>query len=654
MVNNILYVFDESADYEKSIPHLKEGTIYLCPITTHQDIISLINRKSEINNVNIFHVKFNVLFHEKAFAMREEYVRFIAEIANKKNYGGKNLKQYFKFPFRDFSVWWFSLISEKNPLKSDSYHNLVKLVTLMDIQKKYSCNYIVVDIKETNLANSIEDQGKNLGFKCINLKKIRRKSEFRLVLFSLTRTITYLSKTIFKIIILKIVMGTLQNRKSLLNKSLYLLVTYFPNADPEKLRQQKFVDKYYEPFQMALEEKGINLSWIAMNIAPGSDWKKSIELGKEINDIKSNLIFCEELLSVNDFFTVLLVHFFISIKSLMIISRISAGFRYPSYNLNIWSLFRNDWYDSFSGTTLMQGIQFYLYFRRAFVHIKKETTVAYLAEMLSWEKALNIAAKERGVLRVVGIQHTTIPLLYLTHFNDRTELIDHNYINNVPRPKYIACAGRIPAEILSGAGWNEVFIWGAIRYQHLKKYIDKKTSWETRENCILVALTYDMQESIEMLSFVHEAFKDQTKYKVMIKGHPYLPVSKVLESSKMSFESEVFKVIETPLYDLLPRVKVMVVGGSSASLEAVACQCPVIIPMMTNVVDMNPLSGISDIPIYVESPDILKKVAYDTIESKDSPLPYEKCKIFIENYFEFLKSNDEFEEKLEMRLGSKT
>ena len=150
MKHNILYVFDEAADLKLSFDSYSDRfKVFLCPIFSNwKKISSVLQKFHSINRVEVTLVPFVRHFNKKAFSIRDDYIKFIAEFADAPRLKGRNLKEYFKCPFKQFSTWWFSLIAEKNSLKTNSYHRLVKLLTILDLQNKYSCNKIWLNISD--------------------------------------------------------------------------------------------------------------------------------------------------------------------------------------------------------------------------------------------------------------------------------------------------------------------------------------------------------------------------------------------------------------------------------------------------------------------------------------------------------------------------
>lgn len=342
-----------------------------------------------------------------------------------------------------------------------------------------------------------------------------------------------------------------------------------------------------------------------------------------------------------------LAFLYISFRFFIKLPFIKNQFRFQ--DKKIWGIFKEDWYLSFSGYTLAEGLFYYQAFKKVFKRLPKGVKIVYLAENQPWEKALNIAAHSGRNLKTIGIQHTITPLLLLDYFNYEKELENGNYIQKTPKPDFLGCVGKIPFELFKKSGWDEkkLFILGAIRHQYLKDYLKKEISWEEKENKVVVALSIMPEESKEILLYIYQAFNNSSGYKVIIKGHPDLKTEELINSLNLNFDDKVFKVAKTSLSKLLPKAKCLIVTESSATLEGLTFGCTIIVPKLSGIVDMNPLSKISDLPIYVESPKELQKVTEEIMERTEGFYSYNKCKNLIEDYFKFPNSDKDFLRKIE-------
>jgi len=319
--------------------------------------------------------------------------------------------------------------------------------------------------------------------------------------------------------------------------------------------------------------------------------------------------------------------------------------------MKIWSIFAEDWFSSFAGNILVSGIIYYRAFKNISAGLKEGTVATYLAENKAWEKALNFVFHNQKRLKTVGILHTTVPLLCLQFFDCKDDLQEDSNKAKfaMPKPDYLACNGGVSLGLLRKSGWNEkrAFLWFAVRYQYLKERIGRNVSWADRQDKIVLTLPVNHQEVKEILSYVHQAFNGRVKYQIIIREHYLLPIRPFIKRLNLDFDRDTFIFSEEELSRILSEVKAMVVTSSSAALEGIALGCPVIIPKLSSVVDMNPLLAISDLPIFTESPEELKSVVDDIIGRKKTPISYDRCRNLIGDYFSFFDSEDELIEKID-------
>ena len=89
---------------------------------------------------------------------------------------------------------------------------------------------------------------------------------------------------------------------------------------------------------------------------------------------------------------------------------------------------------------------------------------------------------------------------------------------------------------------------------------------------------------------------------------------------------------------------------SSATLEGLACHCQVVIPRLANALDLNPLTGLTDLAIYVNSPNELCRVAKDIMELEKAPYPRALALNFLKQYITFRSRDEEFLECIDSQF----
>lgn len=648
----ILYVFDDSVDLRRDFPALPQNSqVFLCPLTTHQECIDLIEKRWQAQGPGLIkRVGYLHHFDAKAFEKKEEFVRFISAFASAPRFQKKNLKEYFKCPAKNFSLWWLSLVAERNPLKSNSYTQLISLLTILDLREQYHCQELWLDIDNPPLAQTILNN-QTADFICRNLKTTLIIPEGLYGLLHFLKGLWRYTVLVFKSLVIRMHIRNSPVRRANLQKSRYLLVTYFPFIEEAALKRKEFINKFYGPLQRSLEEKYRGqISWLAISVKVDEfRFWKSVRLGKGINDFSPNLFFYQESASLRAFGKALWQYFFIAFRFLRLAAVLRKSFRFPGRDLILWPLFRKEWYSSFCGTRLAEGLNYYHCFSSFLKRLPPKTNVLYFAEMQAWEKALNAAAQERKDLKIIGFQHASISWLHLMYFNDRQDLEGDDYIQKMPKPHFLACVGDLALKLFRGSGWNDkrTFVLGPVRFQHFRHHLANRIEWDKRENEIVVALSISPFEAKEILDYVYFAAKALKGRKVLIKEHPFCPLGRVRKFLNGRFNSSLFEFVQTPLSELLRRTKVLIVTESSAAIEGISCHCRVVVPKLTCAVDLSPLTRVSDLPIFVHSPAELAGVIGEMLHRPPPADYYERCRDFIEHYCAFADKDGDFIVRIE-------
>jgi len=657
MKKSVFYIFDETCDKQKFVRYCiknKISKIFLCPVTTNTQAVSSLKEAVSLSgDYEIKCLPYLDHFDKLSFLERDNFINFIVGFSKRPFFKGqRDIREYFKLPGSSFSIWWLSRIAEINPWKGYSFHDLMKLLTVLRLKEEYRLSEVITDIESKELALAIKNNAASNEYTSIDFKKYKNIPVIINLLIAFLKGLGYYLYVLYKVLVVSVNNKGSEFRREILKKAKYIIVTYFPLMDDSAFREKRFVNKYYAPLQRALENKYKDrLVWLALTTSiNNTGFKKSTALGKDINTWNYPIYFLEEWLNLKDLFIMLVQYVRIAIKFFMNVGHISEEFRYSDKKIDIWDIFKKDWLYSFAGPTLVRGIMHYTAFSNVSRELGDDASVIYLAENQAWEKALNFVFRDKRKLKTIGIIHTFAPLLYLPYFNfeDDLEVLGKER-EAMPKPDCLACNGRTTLRLLQTSSWGrkKAFLWFAMRYKHLKTYLEHEIPWNVRQNKILVALPLNLKALKEMLFLIHQAFKNEKDYRIIIKSHYGLPAQPIFKRLGLVFDKDIFSFTEERIDKILPSVKAMLVTGTSAALEAIALRCPIIVPKLSSIADMNPLSGISDLPIYVKNPEELKEAADNIMRSKSLPVSGDKCKCFIEDYFRFFENDNELMEELE-------
>lgn len=624
----ILFVFDCFVDIERVILSSinTNDIVYLFPLTSRRSITVTIEERIKSLGCNVETIQVARAVNSAADKLRDKYIQFIAEIPERVQHKGRNLKEFFAID-EYTSLWWFSLISEKNTFKSDAFNRLAQLDSIVEVIKRDKVERIIFGCESRKLENTLLEYSHTnhieleiLPTKCRhNLKMRVRISQKLLYLKHSLLLINSVIHTLFRTQAIKKKIGSLKRIIPQNDNPPLLFFSPYANIDESLARKAIFKNKLYIHLQEALENSKQNIIWIAMYVYSNNiSFKKSLEYAEQFIKNGYIIFFLEEFISLGAQIKALFVILRSGFKFLVLEKNIYAAHDFGDYN--IYSLFKDDWYSSFVGETGYQGVIYYYMFRNLLKRLKVKKCL-YLCEMHAWEKALISARDALGIKTYLfGYQPGTISRMYLNYFNHPLELSGKGRYP-ISRPDKIICNGNIPYVYMKESGWAEekLSIVEAIRYSYLKKYLNLKSVGK-KQNIILLAFSISLEESSSILNIVYEAFKDSKDIEIWLRPHPFLRLESVFELSGIHEANFNFKLKDGELDDILSKVRVVVVGESSVSIEAIAHGCDVIIVDVPEWINMSPLKGVcAEAVRSIDSPESLRETIFSIFQKGYNP-----------------------------------
>ncbi|MCX5657309.1 MAG: hypothetical protein NTZ48_03665, partial [Candidatus Omnitrophica bacterium] len=522
----------------------------------------------------------------------------------------------FKFPGEEFSLWWFSLIAEKSPGKTEAYENLISF--LVGLRQKKS-----------------------------NLRLRERLCGYWLFVFLNGLHVFFCF--LLQVCLIKLSLKDFKKRVTYLKLKRNIIVSYFPLFDKEKAIGGVFENKYLAPFHRLIAESypdSYAHICLYVNFDEGGLLRAIAQLkcfGK-----REPVFFLEEFIKLSDIGKVLFYYLYFSVVSILNIRRVKKLFMY-TYNdkqFNIWDFFRADYFNSFSGEALLYSLAYIFLFRRMVDHLNINSKVIVTAEMHEWEKALYVSTKKKGIV-TIAYQHTHVPELLLNYFHDIEEIQGDDFISHCPLPDYLATVGSTTAELFLKYGWpkKRIFVWGAQRFESLKLLKERRS--QKKGNFFVCAFSIIPSEAENVLILLAQAFPDYPGYKIVLKSHPLLNINIIARALRLQLNPEAFEFSEEGLEELTASAQGMIVTASSSCFYAIALGSQVIIPLFEGRLDLNPLSYVTDIPLYVYNAKELRGVC-DSIMDKTAPsVSQDKFETVLNQYFYFPKDDSEYIEKID-------
>lgn len=590
-----LFIFDSTIRLEK-VPFkqlTQQGEVYLFPLSSKSEILRKIEGLLTQEGTEICILPSADLLNKSAENIRDMYIKLIAELPDKVKVDNQNLKEWFAVD-QTLSLWWLSLVSEKNTSKSEFFNKLVQLDAIVDVIKEKGIEKIFFGCRNNKLKKALSIYAVEHSIELILMpaKKVeglkRNFWEFQRFFYlrHILLLVRFATNFFLRTLAIKQRIGKL--KRDVVGEESLLLITPYPTFDIGLAEKGIFQNKLYHHLQEGLEAQGRKITWIAIFADNNSlSLDKSLEYAE--NFIKNGyaIFFTEEFNSAGIQFKSFMAMMKCGLKFLRIEKTMAQAMRLKDYNF--YPILRDDCYLSFSGKEGYYHLIFYYIWQKVLKQFKAEKCL-YYCEMHAWEKALILAGNAvKNKIPLLAYQHATVSRMLLNYFNDPLEMrYDAEY--NIPQPDKIICNGEIPLDYMKESGWAEdkLVIAEAIRYDYLKKYGRHSVR---KKNVVLLALSIGEQESASLLNIVLEAIQDLNGIAVWVKPHPFLSMDKVFKCADIPREDFCFDIKNEPIEELLPEVRIVIAGQSGVSVEALAAGCEVITLNIPEQINMSPLTG---------------------------------------------------------------
>ena len=242
-------------------------------------------------------------------------------------------------------------------------------------------------------------------------------------------------------------------------------------------------------------------------------------------------------------------------------------------------------------------------------------------ENYAWDKMFSLALKERSPsTKRVGYA-TSLIYPHWTSYCISTWEKDH-----APLPEIILVNSPLAKKTLVKSGFPEaiVLVGGSFRHPDFGQI--KGEMKGTRRKRILLALSPDRNEALELICTSITALKNEDGLAVTIKPHPLMKSNLLPRLIPAIPQNFTFR--EDPVESLFPVTDLVLHTGSTVAVEAIARGIPVlhVRPTLTLDRDIFDLEGFPPFPS-VMGPDELRRKAKEILSGPGEPSPVEREKI---------------------------
>lgn len=646
---SVLLIFDQDVNVKKLngiVKSNKINCIKLFPLTSVWNISQKIKEELDINNsVKVEFVNSALLIDNQVDRIRAKIANWSYELGNYQ-IASKSLKEWFLLPDERASTWWFSLLAEKNTLKTNAFFRMAQIQAVDKILSENSFDLCLLSIGHRDfkqaVGNLLARHGLNFQLvRPMNLDKFSFRSMKTLIfpidslLFEGLKAFAYLNLQLFRAVKARAIMPSFRKRIKKIDNDL-LFISYFPTVDKIAAQKGTLKNKYAIPLQEKLSELGKKITWLWMYVPlDGNSYGDALAYGKKFAKNDHINFFLEEFICLKVYLKTLWywlrqLRFYLKLKKSIPDTILTANLTTSECALFVNRLMQK----SFIGHAGVQGILFLQVYKRLFSQLTEPHICLYYSEMHAWENALNIASGQCSVsVRTIAFQHTSISKNYFHFLKSSKEFQGLDSRTTCPGPDILACNGDFTRDWLRSNGFKNTTKVEAIRHLYLYDLLKVEPERLEKENVVLIAGSIDKRETMALIAMFHQAFPSKrNNFQIWLKAHPSLPFEKILKDTELNAEQAGYVIKNEPISELLRKSKITVAGSSTVSIEALAAGNMVILPIFPDKMFMNPLKGFEEFYTNPCTPEQLRNAIVRNLASENI-LDYGKIKTFISHYW---------------------
>ncbi|MBN1636154.1 MAG: hypothetical protein JW920_06545 [Deltaproteobacteria bacterium] len=296
---------------------------------------------------------------------------------------------------------------------------------------------------------------------------------------------------------------------------------------------------------------------------------------------------------------------------------------------DVSGIIKNELLRTYNGIPFYQLLHYWS--TKNLIHAVSVETFLLTYENNPWEKMCMMAVREYSPkTRIIGYQHTVVPQASANMFISRKEQ------DIIPMPDKILTVGKAPEEIMERYGSYEngkIEPSCGLRFEYL---FETSKSKRKKSGNILIVLE-GIFEVYKMVNYVLRELQGNTKYKVVIRTHPVLPLNRMahkldhriddIPNFNISSNSSLKKDIEW--------ADIVIYWGTTVALEALSIGKPVIHYEMDSVLSYDPLFECGHLKWVVSEKDPLIPTIDEIYSLSDVQFEAEQdaAKAYLNRYF---------------------
>lgn len=617
----VLILFDSPFEFRGPVSGSSD-TIDLFPLTDNWRLIHSVQGQLASTGSHVNLLNASQLIAEEVADLRKKLIGWSANLGER-CLGAQSLKEWFLLKDEKVTTWWFSLLSEKNPLKTDTFLRLAQVHAAKKQIHAKPYHFCYVALGTRNLTRIITSICRDATIPIKQLHQPAPRKSFKAWLAaglethmlgdSLLRSLLWAAQFALKSFKARQTMGRLVVDRQ--KPTSLLFVSYFPAFDREEAKGGIFKNRYALPLQDFLTEKRAAANWLFVTVPlEGFRYQDALKYGKSFAEHGEAVFFLEEFLSLGDLGRCLAVWTMQVFKCVFLSAQMPREFLTKGLtSVECERLLKKLWYLSFVGYPGISGIIFFQAYKNAFKYFARNALCIYYLEMQAWEKALNAAHRDHPEIKTIGFQHSAFSMNHFSYFYTPTEIQRKGNRLDLPLPDILGCNGDIPYTTFIEQGYSNVRRLEAIRHLYLETILNGQKPVKQQPPVVLLVGGYDKEEAKSLFLLLNEALPDPEGFEVWIKYHPSSPLGAILKEVGMEGKQFKYQFRKEAMNELLPLVTTVIAGASSVAIDALAFGCHVILPTFTNSLFMNPLGYVPECYEKVYGPSELAQAVQRTL-----------------------------------------
>ena len=522
---------------------------------------------------------------EHSERLRSRFLGFVHDVGNSQS-GAKTVLEHLQIR-PTFSYWWLTLFASKRWHLDSHITEAVKLIALEEVLAGLKYSEISIQSENASL-HSLVGQ---LAHKLPSQTATKSMQQFRIFKpIHIAKHILRASATLVRQIVVLRNVVPMTTKKV---ESDILVLDHLTRFDQDAASNGEFVSQYWDSLQPLLKERNQGVTWIHQFVKT-SDQQSPKDAQTILSSINSRskqqhfLLECRPSLRVvkrtlRDYCKLLSASFRTG--------QIADCFSLADSQLNLWPLFRDEWYESLVGSTAVRHLLILTTTEEMLSKTPHCETGMYLMENQPWEIALLHAWSANGHGRIIGLVNAPVRFWDVRYFADQRSLSPKNkdHLHFQPQPQEIFVNGPLSRALLEDSGIHpgQISDVEPLMYQYLQ---NDTSSMVAQGDDILVLGDFFTDLTKRIISLVVESQQlSGDRRNILFKPHP------LNRDPWVDVLGDNFTLTNAPLSELFKLCSIVIApSASTGALEAYCANKFVISILEPSTLNLTPLRGVED------------------------------------------------------------